>query len=79
MKIVELLPLNSYLFTLTLLHSERPKLYTVLAFLNAIGLKLNFYISPENRILMVGFCDFTASVILLLPVHLSVCFQALTL
>ena len=24
---------------LTLLHSERPKLYTILAFLNAIGLK----------------------------------------
>ena len=25
--------------TLTLLHSERPKLYTILAFLSAIGLK----------------------------------------
>ena len=25
-------------FTLTLLHSERPKLYTILAFLSAIGL-----------------------------------------
>ena len=26
---------------LTLLHSERPKLYTILAFLSAIGLKKN--------------------------------------
>ena len=31
---IELFPL-----TLTLLHSERPKLYTILAFLSAIGLK----------------------------------------
>ena len=34
----ELLPLKLYLFTLTLLHSERPKLYTILAFLSARGL-----------------------------------------
>ena len=29
-------------FFLTLLHSERPKLYTILAFLSAIGLKCEF-------------------------------------
>ena len=34
---VELLPLN-------LLHSERPKLYTILAFLSAIGLKYKVYL-----------------------------------
>ena len=28
-----------FLFLLTLLHSERPKLYTILAFLSAIGLR----------------------------------------
>ena len=28
------------MFRLTLLHSERPKLYTILAFLSAMGLKL---------------------------------------
>ena len=28
------------LFTLTLLHSERPKLHTILVFLSAVGLKL---------------------------------------
>ena len=28
---------------LTLLHSERPKLYAILAFLSAIGLKVNWY------------------------------------
>ena len=27
--------------TLTLLHTERPKLYTILAFLSAIGLTIN--------------------------------------
>ena len=30
---------NNFLFNLTLLHSERPKLLTILAFLSAIGLK----------------------------------------
>ena len=34
----ELLPLKAYPITLTLLHSERTKLYTILAFLGAIGL-----------------------------------------
>ena len=29
---------NAYINTLTLLHSERPKLYTILAFLSATGL-----------------------------------------
>ena len=28
-----------YAYSLTLLHSERPKLHTILAFLSAIGLK----------------------------------------
>ena len=32
----------TYLFKLTLLHSKRPKLHTILAFLNAIGLKEQF-------------------------------------
>ena len=31
----------------TLLHSERPKLYTILAFLNAIGLITYLYIDPR--------------------------------
>ena len=35
-----ILHLKVYPFTLTLLHSERPKLYTILAFLRAIGLIL---------------------------------------
>ena len=38
-EMVELLPLNLYLFTLTLLHSKRPKLHRVLVVLSAIGLK----------------------------------------
>ena len=29
-------------YSLTLLHSERPKLYAILAFLNAVGLKTEF-------------------------------------
>ena len=43
-KLAELLPLNMLekeevlIFTLTLLHSEQPKLYGVLAVLSAIGL-----------------------------------------
>ena len=39
---------------LTLLHSERPKLYTILAFLSAIGLNLQFKLSviyiPDNKV-----------------------------
>ena len=35
----ELLPLKFYQFTLTLLHSERPKLRRFLALPNAVGLK----------------------------------------
>ena len=34
--------------SLTLLHSERPKLYTILAFLNAIRLQKEF--APEEQI-----------------------------
>ena len=34
---------------LTLLYSERPKLYTILAFLSAKGLKCNFGLSECNR------------------------------
>ena len=37
----EWFPLKVNPFTLTLLHSERPKLYTILAFLSAIGLNKN--------------------------------------
>ena len=32
------------LYALTLLHSERPKLYTILAFLSAIGLRVNTFL-----------------------------------
>ena len=39
MKMAELLTLEVYPFTLTLLHSERPKSYMILAFLSATGLK----------------------------------------
>ena len=35
-----------YLFILILLHSERPKLYTILAFLSAVGLNLNLPQQP---------------------------------
>ena len=38
MKMAEWLPLKMYQFTLTLLHSERPKLYANLAFLSTKGL-----------------------------------------
>ena len=49
MKIEELLQLKKYLFPLTLLHSEQPKLYEVFAILSAIGLN-HFYI-PVTLIL----------------------------
>ena len=39
MKMTEFLLIKEHSFTLTLQHSERPKLYTILAFLSAIGLK----------------------------------------
>ena len=35
---------------LTLLHSERPKLYTILAFLSAIGLKFAHLLPEESAI-----------------------------
>ena len=45
--------------SLTLLHSERPKLYTILAFLSAIGLKkslvadlLSLTVLTENQLLL---------------------------
>ena len=31
------------IYALTLLHSERPKLYTILAFLSAVGLNFHFF------------------------------------
>ena len=37
---------------LTLLHSERPKLYTILAFLSAIGLKqFHLFLKPLTDLL----------------------------
>ena len=39
-KLVQLLYRKVFLFLLTLLHSEWPKLYRVLAILSAIGLKV---------------------------------------
>ena len=32
-----------FYFILTILHSERPKLYAILAFLSAIGLKISYF------------------------------------
>ena len=48
MEMAELFPLKVYpvIHVLTLLHSERPKLYTILAFLSAVGLNL-FLNSPQ--------------------------------
>ena len=43
------------LFPLTLLHSERPKLYTILAFLSAVGLTYNaalqnnYFMAPKQN------------------------------
>ena len=56
--------------SLTLLHSERPKLYTILAFLSAISLRVyhfglsecnrvkvcNFVLSECNRVKSIQFC-----------------------
>ena len=39
----ELFSLKKCSFTLILLHSERPKLCTILAFLSALELKLHYY------------------------------------
>ena len=40
---------------LTLLHSEGPKLYTILAFLSAIGLKTcNFYVLQSLTIFVIN-------------------------
>ena len=47
-KIIELLSLKEYLVTLTLLHTERPKLYTILDFLGAIGLTILQGEGPEH-------------------------------
>ena len=41
-KMLKLLPLKVNPLTVALLHSERPKLHTILAFLSAIGLKVGF-------------------------------------
>ena len=62
MKTADLLPLKVYQVTLTLLHSERPKLfrvfclsecyrvkiYVVLAFLGAIGLRYRIFTENEE-------------------------------
>ena len=48
MKLQELLPLEVYQYTLTLLHSERPKLHRVLAILSAIGLRRLLNIGKWN-------------------------------
>ena len=41
---------------LTLLHSARPKLFTILTFLRAIGLRLyNFELSECNRVKILTF------------------------
>ena len=45
-------------YKLTLLHSERPKLYTILAFLSAIGLTQK---NPEQSL----FCETTQGLLLL--------------
>ena len=34
---------KNWLLLLTLLHSERPKLYAILAFLSAVGLRVDFH------------------------------------
>ena len=56
--IVELLPLKVYPFTITPLHSERPKLHTVLAFLSVIGLDSGHgcFISSINIVNIYKFC-----------------------
>ena len=42
---------------LTLLYSERPKLYTILAFLSAIGLRhLNYFCKGLSNPLILGTC-----------------------
>ena len=51
MKIANLLPLTVYANTLILLHSERPKLYGVLAILSAIGLILSSFV-----LVLISFC-----------------------
>ena len=42
--------LNSEIHPLTLLHSERPKLHTILAFLSAIGLMLRKMGTPPGEV-----------------------------
>ena len=49
MKVTELFPLKVYPLTLTLLHSERSKLYTILAFLSATGLNQNLVIGAVTE------------------------------
>ena len=50
MKMVELPPMKVYPITLTLLHSERPKLYAIWVFLSAIGKVCNFGLSECNMV-----------------------------
>ena len=46
-----------YPFTLTLLHSERPKLYAILAFLSAMGLRYKILFDWTELQIMWGFED----------------------
>ena len=55
---LELLPMKVYSFMLTLLHSERPKLQTILAFLGATGLKVYGYITKGDNCYMIFFFFF---------------------
>ena len=47
--------ISTFFKQLTLLHSERPKLYAILAFLSAIGLSRNF-INTKNMMLCETYC-----------------------
>ena len=53
LKRADLLLLKVYHFNLTLLHSERPNLHTILAFLSAIGLIIHYLHTNET-----SFCSY---------------------
>ena len=44
------------MYSLTLLHSERPKLYTILAFLSAIGLMKKYRRVANTHQVLFFFC-----------------------
>ena len=63
---------------LTLLHSERPKLYTILAFLSAIGLRVPLLIREGKMKMFVTVaspevvpCDLKAVTVIFLPLYLK--------